>query len=86
MKEKAVKFEKLGKSRTFFIYDEEADVFKILAYFTLSIQVLKIPKEMISGNKAKKLDGLSSNMRGDRITEFPVILVGQLDWAEELLC
>lgn len=57
LKEKAVKFEKLGKSRTFFIYDEDADIFKILAYFTLSIQVLKIPKEMISGNKAKNLMG-----------------------------
>jgi len=78
LKDRAIKFEKLGKSRTFFIFDEDEDDFKILAYFALSIQVLKIPEGMISGNKVKKLDGLSSNMRGSRITEFPTILIGQL--------
>ncbi|MGB4590325.1 MAG: hypothetical protein WBI17_14000 [Clostridiaceae bacterium] len=78
LKDKAIKFEKLGKSRTFFIFDENADEFKILGYFALSLQVLKIPEGMISGNKVKKLDGLSANMRGNRITEFPTILIGQL--------
>lgn len=78
LKSKAIQFEKLGKSRTFFIYDENKDEFQILAYFTLAIQVLKIPEGMLSGNKVKKLDGLSANMRGSRITEFPSILIGQL--------
>ncbi len=78
LKERAIKFEKLGKSRTFFIFDEDEENFKILAYFTLSMQVLIIQKEMISGNKAKKLDGLTSNRGGSRITEFSTILIGQL--------
>ncbi|SHJ33450.1 hypothetical protein SAMN02745751_02310 [Dethiosulfatibacter aminovorans DSM 17477] len=78
LKNRAIQFEKLGKSRTFFIYDEDKDEFEILAYFTLAIQVLKIPEGMLSGNKIKKLDGLSANMRGNRITEFPSILIGQL--------
>ena len=33
LKEKAILFEKLGKSRTYLIFDEEDDDFKILAYF-----------------------------------------------------
>lgn len=78
LKSRAIQFEKLGKSRTFFIYDEDQDELQILAYFTLAIQVLKIPEGMLSGNKVKKLDGLSANMRGNRITEFPSILIGQL--------
>ncbi|AEX85567.1 hypothetical protein Marpi_1157 [Marinitoga piezophila KA3] len=80
LKEKAIKFEKLGKSRTFFIYNEDAiknNKFEILAYFTLAIQVLKIPDEF-SGNKIKKLDGFSSKINGKRITEIPAILIGQL--------
>ena len=67
LKSRAIQFEKLGKSRTFFIYDEDQDELQILAYFTLAIQVLKIPEGMLSGNKVKKLDGLSANMRGSRI-------------------
>lgn len=78
LKEKAIRFEKLGKSRTFFIYDEDQDEFEILAYFTLALQVLKIPEDMLSGNKTKKLDGFSSNFKGKRITEFPTILIGQI--------
>lgn len=57
LKEKSVYFEKIGKSRTFFIFDEESDTFKILAYFTLAIQVLRLPKKLLSGRKIKDLDG-----------------------------
>lgn len=78
LKDRAIQFEKLGKSRTFFIYDEDEEDFKILAYFTLAIQVLKIPEDMISGRKAKLLDGFSSKIKGEKITEFPSILIGQL--------
>lgn len=78
LKTKAIQFEKLGKSRTFFIYDEDGKEFKILAYFTLAIQVLKIPDELISGRKARLLDGFSSKIKGVKITEFPAILIGQL--------
>ena len=78
LKERAIQFEHLGKSRTFFIYDEEDDDFKILAYFTLALQVLKVSEELLSGRKTRFLDGFSSKARGDKITEFPTILIGQL--------
>jgi hypothetical protein len=78
LKKRAIQFEKLGKSRTFFIYDEDEDEFQIFAYYTLAIQVLKIPEDMISGRKAKLLDGFSSKIKGEKITEFPSILIGQL--------
>jgi predicted GNAT family N-acyltransferase len=78
LKIRAIQFEKLGKSRTFFIYDEDQDEFQILAYFTLAIQVLKISGNMLSGRKAKLLDGFSSKIKGLKITEFPSILIGQL--------
>lgn len=78
LKNRAILFEKLGKSRTFFIYDEDADEFNILAYFTLAIQVLRIPEEMISGRKTRFFDGFSSKIKGIKITEFPSILIGQL--------
>lgn len=80
LKEKAILFEKLGKSRTFIIFDEEIEDiknFKILAYFTLALQVLKVP-ENLSGNKIKKLDGFSSTIHKEKITEFPAILIGQV--------
>jgi len=78
LKEKAILFEKLGKSRTYFIFDEEDNDFKILAYFTLAIQVLKVPEELLSGRKTLIFDGFSSKIRGAKITEFPAILIGQL--------
>lgn len=31
-----------------------------------------------SGNKIKKLDGFSANKGGQKITEFPALLIGQL--------
>jgi len=78
LKEKAILFEKLGKSRTYFIFDEDEDEFNILAYFTLAMQVLKVPEELLSGRKTKALDGFSSKIRGSKITEFPTILIGQV--------
>lgn len=79
LKEKAILFEKLGKSRTYFIFDEEQnDEFNILAYFTLAMQVLRVPEELLSGRKTKLLDGFSSKARGTKITEFPSILIGQI--------
>jgi predicted GNAT family N-acyltransferase len=78
LKEKAILFEKLGKSRTYFIFNEDEDEFNILAYFTLAMQVLKVPEELLSGRKTKVLDGFSSKIRGSKITEFPTILIGQI--------
>lgn len=74
---KAILFEKLGKSRTFFIFDEDDDEFKILAYFTLALQVLIVP-EVLSCRKIKNFDGFNAKIKGEKITEFPTILIGQL--------
>lgn len=78
LKEKAILFEKLGKSRTYFIFNEDEKEFKILAYFTLALQVLKLPEEFLSGRRTKALDGFSSKIKGAKITEFPTILIGQV--------
>lgn len=39
---------------------------------------MKIPEDLITGRKAKKLDGFSSKRNGTPITEFPSILIGQI--------
>ncbi len=78
LKKRAIYFEKLGKSRTFFLYDEDEEDFNILAYFTLAIQVLRVPQKGISNRKIKNLDGFSSKQKGSIISEFPSILIGQL--------
>lgn len=78
LKEKAILFEKLGKSRTFLIFDEDSDdKLKILAYFTLALQVLKVPEELLSGRRTRVFDGFSAKINGEKITEFPAILIGQ---------
>lgn len=78
IKERAILFEKLGKSRTYIIFDEDEEEFRVLAYFTLAMQVLKIPEDLLSNRKTKLLDGFSSKIRGEKITEFPTILIGQV--------
>lgn len=78
LKEKAILFEKLGKSRTFLIFDEKfEDGLKIVAYYSLALQVLKVPEDLLSGRKTKIFDGFSSKIGGEKITEFPAILIGQ---------
>lgn len=77
MKKKAIIFEKLGKSRTFLIYDEDKNEFQILGYFTIALQVLKIPNNL-SNRKIKSIDGFSSKANGETVKRFPTILIGQL--------
>jgi len=49
----------------------------VLGYFSLALQVLKIP-ETFSNRKIKELDGFNAKIHGERILEFPAILIGQL--------
>jgi len=77
LKERAIAFERMGKSRTFLIFDEDEEEFKVLGYFSLALQVLKIP-ESFSNRKIKELDGFNAKIYGGRILEFPAILIGQL--------
>lgn len=69
LKSRAIQFEKLGKSRTFFIYDEDQDEFHILAYFTLALQVLKIPDKMLSGRAANIVWPLFLKDKPDQVEE-----------------
>lgn len=77
LKYRAIAFEKLGKSRTFLIFDEDAENFRVLAYFTLALQVFRVPEEY-SNRKIKEFDGYNAKINGERIAEFPAILIGQV--------
>lgn len=80
LKNKAILYEKKAKSRTYLIFDEEAMLLgeiKLLAYFAIAIQTLKIP-EGISPSQIRKLDGLYSRKGDGLITEIPAFLIGQL--------
>ena len=70
LKNSAILFEKLNKSRTYLIFKKETT--DILAYFTLTMSILKIV-DNISKKILKRLDGISKEKK-----EFPVYLIGQL--------
>ncbi len=81
LKLRALQFENIAKSRTYLIIAEEDLIthgnVKILAYFTIALQTLKIPEE-ISSHQIKKLDGYSARKGGEKITEISAFLIGQL--------
>jgi len=82
LKLRALQFESTAKSRTYLIIAEEDLIIhgnvRILAYYTVALQTLKIPEE-ISNNQIKKLDGYSARKGGEKITEISAFLIGQLD-------
>jgi len=71
LKNSAILFEKLNKSRTYLIFKKGTT--DILAYFTLTISILKIVDEDVSKKTLKRLNGMSKEKK-----EFPVYLIGQL--------
>ncbi|MGL4913566.1 MAG: hypothetical protein ACRC3Y_14175 [Romboutsia sp.] len=80
LKEKSIEYEKKSKGKTYFMVDElnlQNGILEIVAYFTLAIQVLKVPDEY-SNRKRTKLDGISAKRNNKPISEFPVYLIGQL--------
>ena len=66
LQNRAVKFETLGKSRTYLVCDR--DVFfnerdlHIYGFFTVALKVLDLP-ENLSNRKRLELDGFSSNTK-----------------------
>lgn len=84
MKNRAIEFDKLAKSKTFLILglDNAESKINLIAYFTLSLQVFKVP-EKLSNRKIKEWDGFSAKVKSKVITEFPVILIGQLGKNDE---
>lgn len=80
LKERSVEFEKLGKSRTYIICDEERLIngeIVIIAYFSLSLKVLILPEDF-SVRARKEYDGYRGKIHGSLIREIPCYLIGQL--------
>ena len=80
LRDKAALFDRKGKSKTHLLLNREAlekGSIDIVAYFSLAIQLLKIPEGM-SVTQIKRLDGLYSKRGGETITEIPSFLIGQL--------
>lgn len=78
---RAVRFEALGKSRTYLVCDQEImrteGRLQIFGFFTVALKVLDLP-EQLSNRKRLELDGFSAKMRGEVIRSVPCYLIGQL--------
>jgi len=70
LKNSSILFEEINKSRTYLVIKK--GTINILGYFTLTLSILKIVKD-VSKKTLKKLDGISKDK-----TEFPIYLIGQL--------
>lgn len=80
---RAIEFEKLSKSRTYLICNEEdlkhntLDKVTIYGYISIALKILSIPEEA-SNRMRKKLDGFSAKIQGKPIHDIPCYLIGQL--------
>lgn len=80
LRNKAVDFENISKSRTYLYCDYRKlleNQIVILGYFTLSLKVLVFPDEL-SIRDRKELDGFRGKIHGIPIKEIPCFLIGQL--------
>ena len=78
--ERAVQYEKIHKSRTYLVVDEEsvaANELIILGYFSLALQSLNLSED-VSVRKRSLMDGVSGKRKGEKIISFPCFLIGQL--------
>ena len=81
LENKALIFEQLSKSKTYFLMDGEQLAnkrFAILAYFTVALKVLNISELNLSNRAIKELDGFSAKAAGVTIANLPVYLIGQI--------
>lgn len=79
-KNRSVEFERLGKSRTYILCDEDKLIsgeIVITGYFSLSLKVLILPEEL-SVRARKEYDGYRGKIHGNLIREIPCYLIGQL--------
>lgn len=80
---RALEFERLSKSRTYLIFDEQElatrDVagLTIYGYISLALKVLTVAEET-SNRTRKELDGFNAKIKGKPINDFPCYLIGQL--------
>lgn len=85
LRSRAVEFERLSKSRTYLICDEEQladtedkkDALIIYGYISLALKILSVP-DTVSNRVRKELDGFHAKLHGQQIQEFPCYLIGQL--------
>ena len=79
LKEKAIIYEEIAKSRTYLFVDEESfgSSLSIVAYFSIGMSSLSIPKDL-SARFLRKLDGYADKAHGKRVDNLPVYLIGQL--------
>ena len=76
-------FEKLSKSRTYLVCDEEdlkhntLDKVIIYGYISIALKTLTIPEET-SNRMRKELDGFNAKIHGEPIRDIPCYLIGQL--------
>ena len=84
-KRQAVEFERLTKSRTYLIVDQDQlqergmslNRLTIYGYISLAIKVLTVP-EGTSNRTRQKIDGISAKARGKPLSHFSCYLIGQL--------
>ena len=82
---RAIEFEKLLKSRTYLIVDDEQvknpkvkfEELIIYGYISLAIKVFTVQAET-SNRQRQLLDGFSAKEHGKQISNFPCYLIGQL--------
>ena len=85
LRNRAIDFELLSKSRTYLIIDEQqfqnsnsaVDNLIIYGYISLAIKVFTVP-ETTSNRQRQQLDGFSAKEHGKQISNFPCYLIGQL--------
>lgn len=80
---RAIEFEKLSKSRTYLVLDQDelktagiTDI-TIYGYIAIALKVLAV-STFTSNRVRKELDGLSGKIHGSPIDTFPCYLIGQL--------
>jgi hypothetical protein len=80
---RAVEFEKLAKSRTYLVFDQDElqtkqiNELTVYGYISLALKVLSVPAD-ISNRVRKELDGYSAKIHGEPIGDFSCYLIGQL--------
>ena len=78
LKNSAIEFEKLDKSRTYLLVDEEDEQdIPVLGYFSIAVHSIEIPETMES-KKIRLLDGYSAKNHNKTVASVPAYLIGQL--------
>ena len=78
---RAAEFEKLQKSKTYLVFDEDSlandPQIVIWGYFTVALKSLELPQSM-STRTRRELDGFSGKANNAPIASLPCYLIGQL--------